>query len=343
MQTAELPLVSIIVPVYNSEKFLNSCIQSLVKQSYKNIEIIIINDGSTDQSKNLCDFYSKSDHRITVIHKNNNEGVTQARLSGFTHSKGDFITFVDSDDYIHLQFVEIMVNTALCYNADMVGCQYFHVVNKNIYKTAKRPKEGVYNEQDIRQFLMTNFLFDDVTGKAGTNPFLWTKLIKRPFVSETLKVGKELWYEEDLVGTLKLLQTIKTMVILPDYLYYYSQHNNQVTKQFNPKLWKNSNNCWTIIKELDRDSFFVTQFPKRVILTVYDILKKCSSERYSFFKAYFQMMRNSEVVNQALDLKCDNSINLKSKLKIYILKGNLTLLLYILFKGQTKINNVLRL
>lgn len=341
MQIAKLPLVSIIVPVYNSEKFLDSCIQSLVKQSYKKIEIIIINDGSADQSKELCDYYAKNDHRITVVHKENNEGVTKARLSGFTQSKGDFVTFVDSDDFVHLQFVEIMVNAALKYNADVVGCQYFHVTKNAFFKTDKRPEEGLYGKENIRHLLKTNFLYDSKTEKSGMNPFIWTKLIKRQFVGEMLEAGINLWYEEDLVGTFKLLYSVKTMFVLSDYLYYYTQHNKQVTKIFNPNLWENANNCWIRIKDIDKESYLDKQFPKRIIMTLYDILKKCSTERYAFFENYFRMMRYSEVVKRILELECDNSFGYRSKFKLFILRKNIPFFLFVIFRFKTKYNELL--
>ena len=337
MRIAELPLVSIIVPVYNSEKFLDSCIQSLVKQSYKKIEIIIINDGSTDQSKVLCDYYAKNDQRITVVHKTN-EGVTQARLIGLQYSNGSYVTFVDSDDFVHMRFVEIMVDMALKYNTDMVGCQYYHVTKNAVFKTEKRPEEGLYGKENIRHLLKTNFLYDSKKEKAGMHPFICTKLIRRQYVGEMLEAGKNLWYEEDLAGILKLLYSINKMYILSDYLYYYTQHNRQVTKIFNPNLWENANNCWIRIKDIDKESYLDKQFPKRIIMTIYDILKKCSSEQYAFFENYYRMMRCSEVVNSILELGCDNTFSYRSKIKFYILRKNMTVFLFLIFKFKTKFN-----
>ena len=104
-------LVSIIVPVYNVEKYLPKCVDSLINQTYKNVEIILVDDGSTDQSGNICDTYLEKDNRIVVLHKKNG-GLSDARNFGIEHAKGDYYSFVDSDDYLKEQTIEYLVDAA---------------------------------------------------------------------------------------------------------------------------------------------------------------------------------------------------------------------------------------
>ena len=102
-------LISIIVPIYNVEKYIHKCIESIINQTYKNLEIILVDDGSPDNCGNICEEYAKNDSRIKVIHKENN-GLSSARNAGLEICKGDYIGFVDSDDYIELNMYEVLIN-----------------------------------------------------------------------------------------------------------------------------------------------------------------------------------------------------------------------------------------
>lgn len=117
------PLISIVIPVYKTEKFLNKCVESVVNQTYKNLEIILVDDGSTDNCPKMCDFWAEKDGRIKVIHKENG-GAFSAKNVGIDAAVGDYIGFVDSDDYIELDMYEILLSIAQKYNADITMCKY---------------------------------------------------------------------------------------------------------------------------------------------------------------------------------------------------------------------------
>ena len=114
-------LISVIIPVYNSEKFLNRCVDSVLKQSYKELDIILIDDGSSDKSGEMCDQYAQMDKRVRVIHQKN-RGVSAARNSGLDVAIGDYCTFVDSDDYIESEMYQSMIDIAEQYNCDVIMC-----------------------------------------------------------------------------------------------------------------------------------------------------------------------------------------------------------------------------
>lgn len=118
------PLISIIVPVYNVEKYLDRCVESIVSQTYKNLEIILVDDGSPDNCPALCEEWAEKDRRIKVIHKKNG-GVSSARNAGVEGAKGDYIAFVDSDDYIEQGAYEFMINSAVKDDSDILVCSYF--------------------------------------------------------------------------------------------------------------------------------------------------------------------------------------------------------------------------
>ena len=116
-------VISIIVPIYNTEKYLNECVDSIINQTYKNIEIILVNDGSTDNCLKICDEYAKKDKRVKVIHKENG-GLSSARNSGLDILTGKYVCFIDSDDYVATTFVYDMFNLITKYNADIVEGSY---------------------------------------------------------------------------------------------------------------------------------------------------------------------------------------------------------------------------
>ncbi len=118
-----MPKISIIVPVYNVENYLKKCLDSIVNQTFKDIEIILINDGSTDNSLNICKEYAKKDHRIRLINKPNG-GLSSARNVGIDLSTGEYLGFVDSDDWIALNMYEKLYNLCKIFNADISQCKY---------------------------------------------------------------------------------------------------------------------------------------------------------------------------------------------------------------------------
>ena len=114
-----MPQVSVIIPIYNSEKYLHECLDSVINQTYKDIEIILVDDGSTDKSSSICDEYAKKDERIKVFHTSNN-GPSHARNIGIDNATGEYIVFQDSDDYIELNMIEDTVKEALKSDSDLV-------------------------------------------------------------------------------------------------------------------------------------------------------------------------------------------------------------------------------
>ena len=134
--------VSIIIPVYNAKKYLANTLDSVIKQTYKNLEIILVNDGSTDNSKDICESYAKIDKRIKVINKENG-GVSSARNYGLALAKGEYISFVDSDDFLFENMIETLVNDIQNTNAEIAVCGYWHVTEeeyRKIRKTATNEK-----------------------------------------------------------------------------------------------------------------------------------------------------------------------------------------------------------
>ena len=152
-------LVTVIIPVYNVEKYINRCLDSVIRQTYKNLEIIIVNDGSTDNSGKMCDEYAKLDNRIIVIHKDNG-GLSQARNIGIEKSTGEYICFIDSDDYVELNMIEDLYNACAKNEVKMVWANKFRELeNGKIFIDKTHEQECIID----RKQAYNNILLHDTT------------------------------------------------------------------------------------------------------------------------------------------------------------------------------------
>ena len=172
------PLVSIIIPIYNSEAFLDKCIQSAINQSYKNIEIILVDDGSIDSSGEICDNYSSIDNRIKTIHKNNG-GLVSSRKAGLIASTGEYVLYIDGDDWIELNLIEHYVEQIIKYNADVVVSS--HIVNlegrEDILMNSL--PSGVYDKDKLKSTVYPKMLYTGKFSQFGIFSYSWGKLYKK--------------------------------------------------------------------------------------------------------------------------------------------------------------------
>lgn len=204
-------LVSIIVPIYNSEKYIAKCVESIINQTYRNIEIILVNDGSKDDSAKICDDWAKKDNRIRVVHKVNG-GVSSARNEGIKIAKGEFIQFVDADDYLDFNYTESLVQ-CVDKNTDLVIAGYT-LINEKLEKNIK-PFNG-FNKIASKDFTIDKFfnLFNQGMLSPVWNKLYKTSIIKNKFL-ENQKVG------EDIIFNLNFLKNTINISISNTYGYYY--------------------------------------------------------------------------------------------------------------------------
>lgn len=211
--------ISVIVPVYNVEKYLSKCISSILEQSFTDFELILVNDGSKDSSGRLCDGYKEKDSRIKVIHQENT-GLSAARNKGLEASEGKYVTFVDSDDFIHPNMLEVLYNNIREYNTDISVCGY-HLVyeGKQVSKNSGENNITLYtNIEGVKR----------IVEKSDTVMIISCgKLYKHILFSDTwFPVGK---YHEDEFVTYKLLYKSNKIVVTDAKLYYYLQRSNSIT------------------------------------------------------------------------------------------------------------------
>ncbi len=213
MTEQNFPLVSIIVPVYNVEKYLDKCMVSILCQSYKNIEVIIVNDGSTDKSLNICNKWKEKDSRIEIFSQPN-KGLSSARNKGLKYAKGEYVLFVDSDDWISINMVDKMVNTFRINKADMVVCQFVRCFADS------RMEVSFYSNNEKMELSKSQMLVELFKDNMITN-HVWRKMYKRSLLPEVpFEVGKKF---EDILFMPDAVRECKKIVLLNDPLYFYRE------------------------------------------------------------------------------------------------------------------------
>lgn len=217
-----MAIISIIVPVYNTEKYLSKCIDSILHQKFTDFELILVDDGSTDSSSTICDHYERLDPRVKCIHRPN-RGQSAARNYGLQFSTGKYIGFVDSDDYVSPLLFETLYNNIITYHSDLSICgSALEYSNRTVYSEfpdGKFPKVLSQKEALI-----------DVCKDDGFGVYLWNKLFKRELIEKyPLKEGHI--YEDALIIVPMLLEENIRIVFSPEPYYYYVQRQNSSMHQ----------------------------------------------------------------------------------------------------------------
>lgn len=230
-----MELISVIIPVYNQEKYLNKCIDSLLSGTYTNVECIIIDDGSTDNSPALCDEYKK-DERVVVIHKENG-GLTSARKAGFDVAKGQYVTFIDSDDYVAEDYVEKLYKALKDNDSDISVCGHYRddngVIISNTYPIPDRILEGNITEEYILPVVGKIY----AQGYTNLPGYVWGRLYKKECISDRCFVSERDVYTEDDIFQMYVSEKAKRIVFIKDKLVYYRDNSQSLTRRYRNGMW----------------------------------------------------------------------------------------------------------
>ncbi len=218
-----MELVSIIVPIYKVEKYLNRCIESIVNQTYKDIEIILVDDGSPDSCPEICDRWAEEDSRIQVIHKRNG-GISDARNAGMKAAKGDYIAILDSDDYIEPVFIEYLYNALIETGADMAECRY-QICSEDSQQWNQRNITVTPVVQTGKEALR---LF--IEKKTFSNHRVWDKLYRRELLEgEMFAVG---YMSQDILFSCSLFMKCKSIAVIDNVLYHWRTREGSASSTF---------------------------------------------------------------------------------------------------------------
>lgn len=230
-----MPKISIIVPVYKAEKYLADCVHSILNQTYKSLEIILVDDGSPDSCPAICDHFAEKDPRVRVIHKTNG-GVSTARNAGLDAATGDYVAFVDSDDYIDASMYENMMSIIRTYSCDVVMCDCVkeYPDHQELYSHNIRP--GFYDAHQLREEYYPHLLMmENVEYPATISNCLL--LFRRSLIAE-IRYLSGVRYSEDLLFGAQLLHKAQSFYYLKGQAYYHYVMNPQSASQcFVPDKW----------------------------------------------------------------------------------------------------------
>lgn len=217
--------VSIIIPVYNVEKYIRECLNSIINQTYKNIEIIVVIDGSLDNSSKIVYEFAKKDSRIKVIDREN-KGVYESRIDGIKASTGEYLIFVDSDDSIKENMVEVLLNEIISSNTDLVRCKWLTKINNKL----SSEKVSIDNYNKILKKDFEPYLYDLLYSTIFFNS-MCRQIIKKDVLKNIDMNNSNLKYGEDLAFECKILNNINSFKIIDEYLYIYNIHEDSITNK----------------------------------------------------------------------------------------------------------------
>lgn len=296
-------MVSVIIPVYNTEKYLKRCLDSVLNQSYTDIEVIVVNDGSTDNSLQILKEYEKNDNRIKLIDQQN-QGVSSARNVGLDNVQGEFILYVDSDDWLELDAIQRLLATVTD-DTDIVFCSSD---NAEQIDSVKREKEIKYEYWDNDRQILEFLKHKRMTG------MLWNKLIRRSLTFDIF-FNEKTCYGEDAEFLWQVLKKSKKMIVTNEILYHHVLEETSISHlSFSDKKFSAIPMWESICKDVDRNYFNYITFA-RVSLTsaaVYSLYeaKSCKYEN----KLQIGYMRSIVRKNINVFLKAKN---VSKKFKLY--------------------------
>lgn len=273
-------LVSIVVPVYNVEEYLMRCVDSLTAQTYKNIEIILVDDGSTDKSGDICDYYEREDMRVRVLHQNNG-GQSKARNEALKIARGDYYCFIDSDDYVPCDYVEKLYNLLKDNDADLSMCEFTMFTGERADGAFDNPKESVVKEYDNVELIKN---MHTISGELYV--VMWGKLFKKELVTGIQFPEGRIC--EDLAVLYKMYDRVKKAVYCNDIMYYYYRNNkNSSTYNINKKFY---DDVFMALEEeiayMESNRRELLEYPKKTYM-------------YWLFDYYKKLYNNHEKVNLA--------------------------------------------
>lgn len=319
-------LISIIVPIYNVERYIKQCINSIVRQSYKNIEVILIDDGSKDNSGIICDYYSTKYKQVKVIHKEN-EGVSVARNIGIELSIGKYITFIDADDFVEPTYVESLYKQCVDKNADLSICGAIDIDDKNkIIKTSIEYSKLVDVQEAIKELLNEKYY----------SSVVWAKMYRRDLF-KNIKFNKDIKIAEDLDVLYRVIDRCNLINIdTSKKLYYYRNRENSATTA-------NYNNDWNNEIKICEDiiSFIKNKYPdilyfaiKRYIRINVTCINKIMKNNLNKKEELIELQNNIKKYKKNY-LK-NNNISIKNKIKYLVVIQKYPILRIIYLSNKMK-------
>lgn len=348
-----MPKISIVIPVYNVEKYINQCLDSVIYQTVKDIEIILVDDGSTDKSGIICDDYAKKDSRVKVVHKKNG-GVSSARNTGLEICNGEWITFLDPDDWLELNALEVALNQAQKYNVDIIGWNhYYNNGDKQFKREEIFPDPLIRKNEEIKGFILDTMYpkYDKTLNNISVAAIrgVWGKLFKRDLIMENnIRFDENLKIAEDALFCILCFKKASKIILVNQYLSHYRVVNQSANRRYREDINEINKNILDIFYK-----YIQADLSKEGFLICYmGLACEClcnSLDKYfvnpmnpnGFLKRIKDLkeLTYHETYQRAFNYKISKDLGTKEKIVIYAAKKHYAFLLYVIFLLKRNFNN----
>lgn len=231
--------ISVIIPVYNAARYLKKCMNSVINQTYKNLEIIVIDDGSTDASSTICDKYAAMDKRVQVIHREN-KGLVSARKFGVSLASGDYIAFADSDDWIEIDMYEKLSQEVFRNDSDIVASGYIYETDYPV-RILNSIAAGFYQGADLEQKVYPYMLYSGVEYEFGLTQFMWNKLYRRPVIEMGIRdVDERITDGEDVAIFFPTALSAESISVVSGCFYHYREIKTSMSRKKSSEYYENA-------------------------------------------------------------------------------------------------------
>lgn len=326
--------ISIIVPVYNAGKYLNACLESIKNQTYKEIEVILINDGSTDASLSICQEYSKRDSRFIVVNKDN-EGVSETRNRGIKIATGEFIMFLDADDWIEENTCEILYNQIRKNDAEMVFCNYIMEYENGRKNVNFNSETKVITGEEIKKDIILPLIEEEDKNLVHTRAAFrgpWGKLFKKSIIDEKkIRFNKELSIGEDFIFNLEYLKYIKKVVIEDEYLYHYRINNQSALNRYRDNFWIIYKSLLINLENYLEENLGDMDYSKRLnklklkyfLICIKNEMNPLNKKSLKERKEYIESICQDSIIKDALKNHSRGTSNIKDRIILFLLRNNM--------------------
>ena len=340
-------LVSVVLPIYNVEKYLDRCISSVANQTYKNLEIILVDDGSPDSCPEICDLWAEKDGRVKVIHKEN-QGLGMARNTGIDNASGEYICFFDSDDYIEPDTIESCVSVADEFGAELVVFGHDDVTPEGVWRKSNipNPPKSFYSGEEVQRVLLPNSLYENLSTGENWNMVMsaWNKMYSMEAIKNTgwrFASEREI-ISEDFYSLTEFYGKIKSVYVIDKVFYHYVVNNSSLSRSYKADKFERFKHFYITMNSLSEAlglEDVLEQSVKGVTFgMIIGIMKLLVGAEFSFSERYRELkkMIKDEFVQNLVRQTDYSSAGLQKKLLYSATKYRLVFLCFLLVYLKNK-------
>ena len=299
-------MVSVIVPIFGVENYLKRCVDSIIAQTYKELEIILVDDGSPDNCPKICDEYAISDSRVKVVHKQNG-GLMSARQAGLRVATGEYVTFVDGDDWIETDMYQKIHDSAKQYHPDIVYCEFLYDYGDRQEKSKQSYGTEFLDKKMLENKVYPTMIFKPPYYSFGINPCCWSKMFKKSLLEKCLyPVPQSVKIGEDAAFTYPALIEAQSVSYVGDYLYHYRINPDSMTKKYDANMENYIKIPFDILSKLNDNCPYdlSNQLSFYLLFLINGIIRNeaspsCKKTRSDIIKTLKKFTRDSDVTNAA--------------------------------------------